>query len=158
MTRTILTLAAALVAGLAPLATTAEAGGCGGGLRGYGKYMSYSRSYARDYDDEDNYSPRRSRSAAAKSSKVKAAAATEPKAQRSTDVASKAEDTAAQQPKKVAAVASEKISSQVAKAENTVSSVVASAIAVAENAVDTRELGCKRFVPAAGISISVKCE
>ncbi len=155
MTRTILALAAALVVGLAPFATSAEAGGCGG-YRGFSKYSSYNRSYARDYDDEDDYAPRRSKSYAAKSLKTKAAAVAKAKATRPAEVAT---DESVTEPKrKVASAVPAKIPSEVASAESTVSSVVASAVAVAADSSETRELGCKRFVPAAGLTISVKCE
>lgn len=159
MTRTILTLAAAFAIGIAPLTTSAEAGGCGGGYRGYSSYSSYGRSYAKSYSSRGD--AQRSARPAAVGNRAKpavvAVAAAKPSRSAVAEVAEKARDESVEETLSVAAPAPVKVAEEAKASVSPAKQIVASAVAVADNIAEKREIGCKRFVPAAGLTISVKC-
>ncbi len=147
MAKTILAFSTALVIAAGAFVTAAEAGSCGGG----GGYRSgYSQSQSRSYSQA---------SYARKVSKPKVIAAKAPAVSKKTAVAEAEREVrgavASSSTATLAPVAADKAA---AIAESAVAAVdTASVETDAGTAPAARDLGCKRFIPAAGLTISVAC-
>ena len=149
MAKTILALSTALVIAAGAFVTAAEAGSCGGG-GGYrsGDRQSQSRSYS--------YSQA---SYASKVSKPKVIAAKAPTVSKKTAVAEAERavrgTVASTSTATLAPVAADKAA---AIAESAVAAIDTEAVETnSATAPAARDLGCKRFIPAAGLTISVAC-
>lgn len=139
MTKTILTLSTALVLAAGAFASAAEAGSCGGG----GGYRSSGHSYraapARSAYSVRASKPRSVAQSSSSSSRKTAVAAAEQEVRRGAPVTTS-----------VAAIAD--------KAVPLAEPAVAALDAAIEPAdTEARDLGCRRFIPAAGLTISVAC-
>lgn len=142
MTKTILALSTALVIAASTFASVAEAGSCGGG--GYRSHY-YGSSSSRGYTRTSGYK---------KASKSVAAATVSKK----TAVAEAERDVRGGTPLLTAASLSPATADKAAAlAEPAVATLDSDVADVAEKAVEARDLGCKRFIPAAGLTISVSC-
>ena len=138
MTKTILTLSTALVLAAGAFASAAEAGSCGGG--GYrSSGYSYRAAPAKSAYSVRASKPRAVAQSSSSSSRKTAVAAAEQEVRRGAPVTTS-----------VAAVADK----AVPLAEPAVAALDA-AIEPAET--EARDLGCRRFIPASGLSISVAC-
>ena len=142
MTKSILTIAATLAVAFGSIATTAEAGSSCGGARG-----GFSKSYSASPRSVSQASYQRKSVVASKVAQRKptAVAAATPEVK---------QVKAANQ--SVAAVAPAKVEKS-AVSEASVAPLAAEAVEAVEKVAGTSDLGCKRFIPAAGLTISVPC-
>lgn len=140
MTKTILTLSTALVIAAGMFASAAEAGSCGGG----GGYRSYGHSGSYRSSSSASYAKRASKPKAVASSQIKSGKIAESPVRAAASEA-------------VAAIGTTAAEKATPVAEPAIAALDA-AVEPAEETSDARSIGCKRFIPAAGLTISVACE
>jgi hypothetical protein len=146
MARTILTLSTALMVAAGAFVTAAEAGSCGGG----GYRGGYSSAPSRSYSQASNQT---------KAAKTKVSAAKSAVVSKKTAVAQAERELRG-------SVATTNLAASDPAASDKASAIAEPAVAAVETAVvetadatatAARDLGCKRFIPAAGLTISVAC-
>ncbi|MCB1521303.1 MAG: hypothetical protein KDJ37_12110 [Hyphomicrobiaceae bacterium] len=148
MNKIILTIAAALTIATVSFTTSAQAGGCGGYGRSYSSYSSYSsQSYERS-----SYNRRKASLRAAKASERRREIA-QRRAEKREQVAA-ASTVNVSKPQKIAVALPTQKPETTKIAEAATATVNKAVTRVAEVA---REIGCKRFIPSAGLTISVPC-
>ena len=160
MKKMILTLAATILVATT-MAPTAEAGGCGKGFRSFSHSQSYSSSYhaRKKAIAAAKRRAKARRIAAAKRAAIKARLAAKKKLQAKRRLAARL----ARQ-RRIAAA--HKVADQHKEPGKEVATVNAPAtsetVAAAAEGETTRmaarEIGCKRYIPSAGMTISVACE